>query len=117
MKMIALVNNLKKNEHKLGADDFETMENKVAAIEKVLGIYDLLQFTPGVKILKISQVIRSRIIEIHPMEHTFINERYQQIISGIQAYSVLFLIISLLRKVDYFLLSISLLSSTKFWLI
>ena len=37
------------NEHKLfGADGFETMVNKVADIEKSLGIYDLAQFTPEV---------------------------------------------------------------------
>jgi len=37
------------NEHKLfGADGFETMVNKVAAIEKTLSIYDLSQFTPHV---------------------------------------------------------------------
>jgi hemerythrin-like domain-containing protein len=36
-----------KNEHKLfGSDGFETMVNKVAAIEKQLGIYELSQFTP-----------------------------------------------------------------------
>jgi hemerythrin-like domain-containing protein len=35
------------NEHKLFGDDgFETMVNKVADIEKSLGIYDLAQFTP-----------------------------------------------------------------------
>ena len=34
-------------EHQLfGADGFETMVNKVAAIEKNLGIYELAQFTP-----------------------------------------------------------------------
>jgi hemerythrin-like domain-containing protein len=37
------------NEHKLfGKDGFEAMVNKVAAIEKTLGIYDLAQFTPKV---------------------------------------------------------------------
>lgn len=37
------------NEHKrFGEDGFETMVNKVAAIEKELGIYDLAQFTPRV---------------------------------------------------------------------
>jgi hemerythrin-like domain-containing protein len=37
------------NEHKLfGEDGFETMVNKVADIEKSLGIYDLSQFTPQV---------------------------------------------------------------------
>jgi len=36
-----------KNEHKLfGEDGFETMVEKVAAIEKQLGIYELAQFTP-----------------------------------------------------------------------
>jgi hypothetical protein len=36
-----------KNEHKLfGEDGFETMVNKVAEIEKSLGIYELSQFTP-----------------------------------------------------------------------
>jgi hemerythrin-like domain-containing protein len=35
------------NEHKkFGEDGFETMVNKVAGIEKTLGIYDLAQFTP-----------------------------------------------------------------------
>ena len=35
------------NEHKMfGKDGFETMVNKVAAIEKSLGIYELAQFTP-----------------------------------------------------------------------
>lgn len=37
------------NEHKLfGKDGFETMVNKVADIEKSLGIYDLSQFTPKI---------------------------------------------------------------------
>lgn len=37
------------NEHKLFGDDgFETMVNKVADIEKSLGIYELAQFTPQV---------------------------------------------------------------------
>jgi hemerythrin-like domain-containing protein len=37
------------NEHKLfGKDGFETMVNKVADIEKSLGIYELAQFTPKV---------------------------------------------------------------------
>lgn len=37
------------NEHKLfGNDGFETMVNKVADIEKSLGIYDLSQFTPQI---------------------------------------------------------------------
>ena len=36
------------NEHKLfGEDGFETMVNKVAGIEKSLGIYELSQFTPA----------------------------------------------------------------------
>ncbi len=35
------------NEYKMfGKDGFETMVNKVAAIEKSLGIYELAQFTP-----------------------------------------------------------------------
>jgi len=38
-----------KNEHKrFGEDGFETMVNKVADIEKQLGIYELAQFTPSV---------------------------------------------------------------------
>ena len=38
-----------KNEHKLfGEDGFETMVNKVAGIEKSLGIYELTQFTPAI---------------------------------------------------------------------
>jgi len=37
------------NEHKLfGNDGFETMVNKVADIEKSLGIYELSQFTPKI---------------------------------------------------------------------
>ncbi len=37
------------NEQKLfGKDGFETMVDKVAGIEKTLGIYDLAQFTPKV---------------------------------------------------------------------
>ncbi len=37
------------NEHKLfGKDGFETMVNKVADIEKSLGIYELAEFTPKV---------------------------------------------------------------------
>src|SRR5438552_12152875 len=37
------------NEHKIfGKDEFETMVNKVADIEKQLGIYELSQFTPKV---------------------------------------------------------------------
>ena len=35
------------NEHKIfGEDGFETMVEKIAAIEKQLGIYELSQFTP-----------------------------------------------------------------------
>jgi hemerythrin-like domain-containing protein len=38
-----------KNEHKLfGEDGFESMVNKVAGIEKSLGIYELSQFTPAI---------------------------------------------------------------------
>jgi len=38
-----------KNEHKkFGADGFETTVNKVATIEKMLGIYDLSLFTPKI---------------------------------------------------------------------
>lgn len=38
-----------KNEHKLfGNDGFEVIVNKVASIERMLGIYDLSQFTPVV---------------------------------------------------------------------
>ena len=38
-----------KNEHKLfGEDGFATVVNKVATIEKSLGIYDLAQFTPKI---------------------------------------------------------------------
>jgi hemerythrin-like domain-containing protein len=37
------------NEHKIfGEDGFETMVDKVAAIEKQLGIYEIAQFTPDV---------------------------------------------------------------------
>jgi len=37
------------NEHKIfGEDGFETMVNKIADIEKQLGIYELAQFTPKV---------------------------------------------------------------------
>jgi hypothetical protein len=37
------------NEHtRFGDDGFETMVNKVADIEKQLGIYELAQFTPRV---------------------------------------------------------------------
>jgi len=46
----SLGDEFEKNEHKLfGNDGFETMVNKVAAIEKQLGIYDLAQFTPVMK--------------------------------------------------------------------
>ncbi len=38
-----------KSEHKIfGEDGFQTMVNKIADIEKTLGIYDLAQFTPQV---------------------------------------------------------------------
>jgi hypothetical protein len=38
-----------KNEHKMfGRGGFESMVNKVANIEKSLGIYELSQFTPHV---------------------------------------------------------------------
>ncbi len=38
-----------KNEHKLfGEDGFDTMVNKVAEIERSLGIYELSQFTPAI---------------------------------------------------------------------
>nr|WP_294860770.1 hemerythrin domain-containing protein [uncultured Fluviicola sp.] len=38
-----------KNEHRLfGEDGFDTMVNKVAGIEKSLGIYDLSRFTPNI---------------------------------------------------------------------
>ena len=36
----------KKENELFGADGFEKMVNKVAGIEKRLGIYDLSQFTP-----------------------------------------------------------------------
>ena len=46
----SLGDEFEKNEHKLfGEDGFETMVNKVATIEKQLGIYDLSQFTPNEK--------------------------------------------------------------------
>lgn len=45
----ALGEEFEKNEHKhFGGDGFEMMVNKVANIEKSLGIYDLAQFTPKV---------------------------------------------------------------------
>jgi hemerythrin-like domain-containing protein len=45
----ALGEEFEKNEHRLlGEDGFETMVNKVASIEKQLGIYDLAQFTPKI---------------------------------------------------------------------
>ncbi len=45
----ALGEDFEKKEHALfGKDGFETMVEKVAGIEKKLGIYDLAQFTPKV---------------------------------------------------------------------
>jgi hemerythrin-like domain-containing protein len=45
----ALGEEFEKNEHKLfGSDGFEVMVDKVASIEKQLGIYELAQFTPRV---------------------------------------------------------------------
>jgi len=45
----ALGEEFEDNEHKhFGKDGFETMVNKVADIEKTLGIYDLAQFTPKI---------------------------------------------------------------------
>jgi hemerythrin-like domain-containing protein len=45
----ALGEEFENNEHKLfGKDGFETMVNKVAGIEKSLGIYELAQFTPKI---------------------------------------------------------------------
>lgn len=45
----SLGEDFEKKEHELfGADGFETMVDKVAAIEKELGIYDLAQFTPKI---------------------------------------------------------------------
>ncbi len=45
----ALGEDFEKKEHELfGADGFERMVDRVAAIEKRLGIYDLAQFTPQV---------------------------------------------------------------------
>ena len=44
----ALGEDFEKKEHQLfGEDGFETMVDRVAAIEKTLGIYQLSQFTPG----------------------------------------------------------------------
>jgi hemerythrin-like domain-containing protein len=44
----ALGEQFEKNEHKqFGADGFEMYRDKVADLEKQLGIYDLAQFTPG----------------------------------------------------------------------
>jgi hemerythrin-like domain-containing protein len=46
----ALGEQFETNEHKqFGADGFELYRDKVAALEKQLGIYDLAQFTPGGK--------------------------------------------------------------------
>ena len=43
----AMGEDFEKKEHQLfGEDGFETMVDRVAAIEKTLGIYDLAQFTP-----------------------------------------------------------------------
>jgi len=45
----ALGDDFEKKEHELfGADGFERMVDRVAAIEKKLGIYDLARFTPKV---------------------------------------------------------------------
>jgi hemerythrin-like domain-containing protein len=45
----SLGEDFEKKEHELfGEDGFEKMVDKVAAIEKKLGIYDLAQFTPKV---------------------------------------------------------------------
>lgn len=45
----ALGEEFENNEHKLfGEDGFESMVDKVAGIEKTLGIYDLAQFTPKI---------------------------------------------------------------------
>ena len=45
----ALGEEFEQNEHKrFGEDGFETMVNKVADIEKQLGIYELAQFTPTI---------------------------------------------------------------------
>ena len=44
----ALGEQFEKNEHKqFGTDGFDLYRDKVAALEKQLGIYDLAQFTPG----------------------------------------------------------------------
>jgi hypothetical protein len=43
----ALGEDFEKKEHELFGDDgFEKMVDRVAGIEKTLGIYDLAQFTP-----------------------------------------------------------------------
>jgi hypothetical protein len=45
----ALGEDFEKKEHQLfGEDGFDKMVDRVAAIEKTLGIYDLAQFTPKV---------------------------------------------------------------------
>ena len=45
----ALGEDFEKKEHELfGGEGFEKMVDRVAAIEKTLGIYDLAQFTPKV---------------------------------------------------------------------
>jgi hypothetical protein len=45
----ALGEDFEKKEHQLfGEDGFDKMVERVAAIEKTLGIYDLAQFTPKV---------------------------------------------------------------------
>jgi hypothetical protein len=44
----SLGEDFEKKEHELFGDDgFEKMVNRVAGIEKSLGIYELAQFTPG----------------------------------------------------------------------
>ena len=46
----ALGEDFEKKEHQLfGEDGFEKMVDRVASIEKMLGIYDLAQFTPHVE--------------------------------------------------------------------
>ncbi len=46
-ELSALGEEFEKKEHALfGEDGFETMVDRVASIEKALGIYDLAQFTP-----------------------------------------------------------------------
>ena len=46
----SLGEDFEKNEQKLfGKDGFESMVDKVAGIEKMLGIYELSQFTPGTR--------------------------------------------------------------------